>query len=754
MPERVVILCGGRGTRLQADVPGIPKPLVEIGGRPILWHVIQIYAAQGLTRLRAAHGLPRRADRGVRRARRRGPTGVTVRVRRHRPRHADRRAHPRACGDRVGDGDVPGDVRRRRGRRRPAPRCAPSTREHGALATMTVVRPELQFGVARLDGDDRVLGFHEKPRVGALDQRRLLRLRARRARLPGRRRACSSASRSRASPTTAQLRAYRHTGFWDCMDTYKDAVLLNDLWAGGATRPGRCGPEGRGHRRDRASSAATSSRRSGAATVVEVPRGSCRARGTPTSSSTSRRRRSSPRRTRDPVATFEANVALAWRMLAAARAPRAVVVSTDQVYGADAAACPTPEDAPLRPDGPYAASKAAADLLARRRCRASSSRGWSTSTGPATGTTSRLVPGHDRGGARRARAGDPRRRHAPRATSLYVDDAVAALLALAERGERGGGLQRRHRRARTPCCEVVDAVLRVAGSDLEPEVARRRRRPARAAAARSTSRRSRAATGWAPRDRRSRRACAGRWRRRVADERRDRRRRRRRTRGRCACAGCSTRSRSRRSTRERFEVVVVHDDAGYGDRPLVAAHPLGARDAARSPAARAGRRKRNAGWRATRGAARRVHRRRLPPARRVARAGARRRRARPARSSRARRGPTPTRRRCCARRTRARCAIDPPTAAGADVQHRLPARRCSSALGGFDETACRDRAGEDTDLALRAREAGVPRRRRARGRHLPLRRDASACARRAAFTWRWRQLAGARAPPPGAAPRR
>src|SRR5258708_3416225 len=46
----VMILCGGRGTRLQEHMPAVPKPLVEIGGRPILWHVIQIYLAQGFRR--------------------------------------------------------------------------------------------------------------------------------------------------------------------------------------------------------------------------------------------------------------------------------------------------------------------------------------------------------------------------------------------------------------------------------------------------------------------------------------------------------------------------------------------------------------------------------------------------------------------------------------------------------------------------------------------------------------------------------
>ena len=46
----VIILCGGRGTRLQEHAPAVPKPLVEIGGRPILWHVIHIYLAQGFRR--------------------------------------------------------------------------------------------------------------------------------------------------------------------------------------------------------------------------------------------------------------------------------------------------------------------------------------------------------------------------------------------------------------------------------------------------------------------------------------------------------------------------------------------------------------------------------------------------------------------------------------------------------------------------------------------------------------------------------
>jgi glucose-1-phosphate cytidylyltransferase len=103
---------------------------------------------------------------------------------------------------------------------------------HGALATMTVVRPHLQFGVAHLNGEGVVMGFEEKPRFDgwinggffcfeppALDY------------LEG----DSVLERAPLERLAAegQLRAYRHTGFWDCMDTYKDAVLLNDLWEAG-----------------------------------------------------------------------------------------------------------------------------------------------------------------------------------------------------------------------------------------------------------------------------------------------------------------------------------------------------------------------------------------------------------------------------------------------------------------------------------------------------------------------------------------
>src|SRR5580692_946653 len=156
---RVVILCGGRGTRLQERTQEIPKPLVEIGGMPIVWHVIQLYVAHGFRRFLLATGY-----RGELIARfvaaQAWPEGVSVdcvdtgldtptggRIKGLAPRLEGERVFCATYGDGLADIDLRALLGHHAA--------------HGALATMTVVRPELQFGVTELDGDGRVLGFRE-----------------------------------------------------------------------------------------------------------------------------------------------------------------------------------------------------------------------------------------------------------------------------------------------------------------------------------------------------------------------------------------------------------------------------------------------------------------------------------------------------------------------------------------------------------------------------------------------------------------
>jgi glucose-1-phosphate cytidylyltransferase len=225
-PPTVAILCGGRGTRLQEHTQSIPKPLVEIGGHPIVWHVIQIYAVQGFRDFVLCTGYLGEAIEQFA-ADTRWPDGVTVR-----------------CLETGLDTPTGGRLHLARGELGEGTACVTYAdgvanvdlqqlldfhHDHGAAATMTVVRPELQFGVTRLDGDSRVLGFEEKPRsehwinggffcfeprafdylteTCVLEREPLERLAG-----------------------DGGLRAYRHSGFWECMDTYKDSVQLNDLW--------------------------------------------------------------------------------------------------------------------------------------------------------------------------------------------------------------------------------------------------------------------------------------------------------------------------------------------------------------------------------------------------------------------------------------------------------------------------------------------------------------------------------------------
>ncbi|MGA9370554.1 MAG: sugar phosphate nucleotidyltransferase [Solirubrobacterales bacterium] len=227
--DPVVILCGGRGTRLNERTRSIPKALVEIGGRPIVWHVISIYSDQGFSRFLLLTGYKgEQISSWV--ARSSWPEGIEVscvdtgldtptggRIKAAQQRIGDK-PFSATYADGVADIDLAA--------------LADFHREGGGLATMTVVRPELQFGVADLGNGGLVCGFHEKPRVDSWINGGFFCLE------PGVFDYLADDSVLEREPLERlagdeQLRAFRHEGFWDCMDTYKDAVLLNDLWDSG-----------------------------------------------------------------------------------------------------------------------------------------------------------------------------------------------------------------------------------------------------------------------------------------------------------------------------------------------------------------------------------------------------------------------------------------------------------------------------------------------------------------------------------------
>jgi glucose-1-phosphate cytidylyltransferase len=229
--DTAVVLCGGRGTRLQEHAQAIPKPLVEVGGLPIVWHVVSLYARQGVERVLLLSGFRSElveafaagaewpngvrvecVDTGVD-----TPTGGRIHA------VADRLAGApffATYGDGVADVDLAA--------------LSAAHADAGALVTMTVVRPELPFGVAVIDGHDRVTGFREKPRGdGAWINGGFFVLSPEVGRYIDGDASIWEQEPMRGLAADGQLATYRHMGFWQPMDTVRERNVLDGLWNSG-----------------------------------------------------------------------------------------------------------------------------------------------------------------------------------------------------------------------------------------------------------------------------------------------------------------------------------------------------------------------------------------------------------------------------------------------------------------------------------------------------------------------------------------
>ena len=247
---KVGILAGGMGTRLSEETAVKPKPMVEIGGRPILWHIMKGYAISGLKKFVVALGYKGEMVKDYFLNYHNRESDLTVflgdgRVAVHGRESEDwtvdlldSGVHTQT-GGRVkriaqfigketfmltyGDGVCNADFSK----------LMDFHRSHGKLATVTAVRPPARFGDIVFDGD-RVARFEEKSQIGEgwINGGFFVLEPGVTEYIAGDDTIWEREPMERLAKE-GQLMAYRHEGFWQCMDTYRDFALLNGLWKQG-----------------------------------------------------------------------------------------------------------------------------------------------------------------------------------------------------------------------------------------------------------------------------------------------------------------------------------------------------------------------------------------------------------------------------------------------------------------------------------------------------------------------------------------
>jgi glucose-1-phosphate cytidylyltransferase len=249
---RVVILCGGLGTRLREETEFRPKPMVPIGGQPVLWHIMKSYAAQGHNEFILCLGYKGDIIKEYFRNYLWNRSDVTLKLGR-RPQVTFHNTHDEedwtvtlletgqdtmtggrlrraldyvgtddflfTYGDGLADSDINASV--------------DFHRWHGATATLTAVKPAGRFGELQLEGTT-IHSFKEKPEeeTGFVNGGFMVLNPRIRNYLEGD--ACIlERNPMEKLAADGQLRAFLHQGFWQCMDTYREQQMLEKMWQEG-----------------------------------------------------------------------------------------------------------------------------------------------------------------------------------------------------------------------------------------------------------------------------------------------------------------------------------------------------------------------------------------------------------------------------------------------------------------------------------------------------------------------------------------
>jgi len=253
---KVVILCGGKGTRLREETEYRPKPMVPIGGRPILWHIMKTYAQHGhkdfiiclgykgdmikdyfrnyqwhtcdvtLTlgkksgaKFHDGHG---EEDWNVTLADTGENSMTAYRIKLIEKYLGADKNFLLTYGDGVGDIDIGASIKRHKA--------------DGNICTLTAVRPPGRFGELSLSPDGVVQTFNEKPQTedGYINGGYMVCTREIFRYLPNDPGVMLEQEPLKSLATEGRLGAYRHQGFWQPMDTAQEYSLLNKLWESGS----------------------------------------------------------------------------------------------------------------------------------------------------------------------------------------------------------------------------------------------------------------------------------------------------------------------------------------------------------------------------------------------------------------------------------------------------------------------------------------------------------------------------------------